>query len=185
MAQVDQEMVWIKEHDHHWEDGIEVSSLRPTLVLCSTPLPHRMHFSPSQSLKPNDTLNGSPHQNHLNHHHRSPTCWIRTLLLQIGALSAYVVATAVCYVWTIAPIAGLHLVTSCCITLGVLQAPWLRIQRCPRKNHLLTKRFHGASAIAGYSMLMTNPQLDLMALMRRIESLWMNFTVSALSVGMS
>jgi hypothetical protein len=177
-------MARIKERDHHWEDGIEVSSLHPpTLVLCSTPLSHRMRFSPSQSLKPNDTSNGSPHQNHLDHHHRSPTCWMRTLL-QIGAPSAYVVAAAVCYVWTVAPIAGLHLVTSCCVTLGALQAPRLRIQRCPRKNHMLTRRFHGASAIAGYSMLMTNPQLDLMALMRRIESLWMNFTLSALSVGM-
>jgi hypothetical protein len=24
LAQVDSEMVWIKESDHHWEDGIEV-----------------------------------------------------------------------------------------------------------------------------------------------------------------
>ena len=35
LAQVDWEMAWIKERDHHWEDGMEVSRL-PTATPGST-----------------------------------------------------------------------------------------------------------------------------------------------------
>jgi hypothetical protein len=45
-----------------------------------------MRFSPSRSLKPNDISNGFPHQNHLDHHHQSPTYWMRTLLRHSGLL---------------------------------------------------------------------------------------------------
>jgi len=38
LAQVDREMARIKERDHHWEDGIEVSHLRTsTLFLLTSP----------------------------------------------------------------------------------------------------------------------------------------------------
>jgi len=38
LAQVDREMTRIKDRDHHWEDGIEVSHLRTTTVI-STHIP--------------------------------------------------------------------------------------------------------------------------------------------------
>jgi hypothetical protein len=38
LAQVDREMARIKERDHHWEDGIEVSRLRATTIV-STHIP--------------------------------------------------------------------------------------------------------------------------------------------------
>jgi hypothetical protein len=44
-----------------------------------------------------------------------------------------------------------------------------------------TRRCCGIFMIIGCSMQMTNPLLDLMALMRRIECLWMNFIQSMFS----
>lgn len=44
LAQVDREMARIKERDHHWEDGMEVSCLR-TATLYSTQPPTRTHIN--------------------------------------------------------------------------------------------------------------------------------------------
>jgi hypothetical protein len=89
LAQVDREMTRIKDRDHHWEDGIEVSRLRRHYrQLYSHPC--RIRINPSPSLKPSATSSGS-------RHHQSPAR-MRSLPFHSGAPFVYVVAAEVSYV---------------------------------------------------------------------------------------
>ena len=96
LAQVDREMVRIKERDQHWEDGIEVSHLASYhLVFCSPP--RRMRINPNLPPKPSATSNGFLHPRRLDHRHRDPAKTGRPPF-RSGVPSGYDVAVEVCYV---------------------------------------------------------------------------------------
>ena len=96
LAQVDREMARIKERDHHWEDGIEVSRLtRHYPLLCSPS--RRMRINPSLSPKPSATSSGFLHPRRLDRRHRGPAK-TRRPPFRSGVPSGYVVAVEVCYV---------------------------------------------------------------------------------------
>jgi hypothetical protein len=96
LAQVDREMARIKERDHHWEDGIEVSRLtRYHPPFCSPP--RRMRINPSLSPKPSATSSGFLHPRHPDHRHRGPDK-TRRPPFRSGVPYGYVVAVEVCCV---------------------------------------------------------------------------------------
>jgi hypothetical protein len=71
LAQVDREMARIKERDHHWEDGMEVSCFCSATLFFNSPS-SRMHINLSLFLNLNDISSGSFHQRRPDHHLHDP-----------------------------------------------------------------------------------------------------------------
>jgi enhancer of polycomb-like protein len=71
VAQIDREIARIKDRDHHWEDGAEVSH-RPLIIVLFLLTARRMPISLRSLPRLSDTSSGSPHPRFLDHHHQKP-----------------------------------------------------------------------------------------------------------------